>query len=130
MGRDRRKGLDMKRKIREDDRSPYIIINGSIHRPVPTKWIFQEGHPPHVTQGPHIYKGVIKYVTGTTRHKAGETVEAKNVNYTPYSLVGDELWTGHGVSHRWDEETKKLIAYNTNDRWAGEPRLYVPEYEQ
>lgn len=120
----------MKRKIRADKHSPYIIINGSIHRPVPTYWYYREGDSPTKTHGPMSVKDDWKWVTGSTEHNDGDTVEAKNLNGSPYSVIGGELWVNHGSSHYWDDMAKKMVAHDTETRWAGTPRLYTSKYNQ
>lgn len=78
----------MKRKIKADKHSVYVIVNDAVHRPVPSKWIFGEGRPPHIEKGPVAHNDTWLRVTGATAYGEGETVDVKNVSYTPYVIVG------------------------------------------
>lgn len=87
-----------------DSVSHYVIVNGSVHRPLPAviryvgmNQMTGRAFDNTVTyDGPCLVDGAWRYVTGETEHVVGTKVPAKMVNSTPYSWVGGELWTTHG----------------------------------
>ena len=82
--------------VREDTHGVYVIVNGSIHRPVPSRVRHSGVLVTH--DGPMFLDGVLTKVGGT-RFVKGDKPKVKNVNYTPYSIVGEnELWTTHGYA--------------------------------
>lgn len=95
-------------KIYEDSVSPYIKINGSIHRPIPSSLQYVKSGV-HVLEGPQNINGTWTYVTGQTNHKIGTKVRAKHIIYTPYSNVDGELWVTHGTYY---DQPKPLVSEN------------------
>ena len=104
-------------KIKEDSISPYVRVNASVHRPLPAviryvgvdSFTNKPFDKTTITKGPQIIDGNWRYVTGLTKFKAGDDVKVRNINGTPYSNVGGELWTTHGQG--WttvDGKTKKV----------------------
>ncbi len=116
----------MKRKIKVDEHSAYVVVNDAVQRPMPSKWIFGEGCPAHIQKGPIAHNGQWLWVTGATAHGDGETVDVKNVPYTPYVIVGGELWTTHGQVSKFDRDGNRTTV-PTEKLWAGVPTLYVGE---
>lgn len=117
----------MKKVVKEDSVGPYIRINGAVHRPVPSiirivgvNSLTDEPFDQTIkTNGPHVIDGCWRYVSGT-KFKAGDEVNAKNINYTPYSNVEGELWTTHG-EYRKGVKTDDLFNHG---------QIYIPERER
>jgi hypothetical protein len=104
-------------KIQEDEHGLFVRVNGAVHRPLPSvirhvgtdAWT---GKPFDITvteKGPQLIDGQWRYVLGVSHYKAGDDIKVKNINYTPYSNVGGELWTTHGQGWRTvNGKTKKV----------------------
>lgn len=94
----------MMMKIKRDSISAYVLVNGGIHRPLPAIHRYVgvnslTGQPfdsTSIERGPWVIDGNWRYVTGLTKFNEGDDVRVKNINNTPYSNVGGELWTTHG----------------------------------
>lgn len=105
-------------KIKADKHGLYVSCNASIHRPVPAirRYVGVNSTTKNpfdyvaTTDGPHVIRGTQyhSWVTGTSRYAEGDEVNVKNINYTPYSNVGGELWTTHGEKLILDRATNKM----------------------
>jgi len=104
-------------KIQEDEHGLFVRVNGAVHRPLPavyrivgvnsmTKQPFDQTIK---TGGPVLIGGEWRNVPGTSKHSAGDDIKVRNINGTPYSNVGGELWTTHGQGWRTvNGKTKKV----------------------
>ena len=124
-------------KIKADKHGLYVSCNGAIHRPVPAIHRYvgtnsitgQSFDHTNITDGPHVFRGshTHSYVRGT-KYAEGDEVNVKNVNYTPYSNVGGELWTTHGNKYRFDKAAGKTRKVPTELCFQN-GQIYVPDVD-
>jgi hypothetical protein len=74
-------------KVREDEHGLFVICNGGVYRPQPSKWGYGSGSP---------------FETALAK---GQSVKGHHMSCSPHAEVAGEIWSRHGDS----PELQKLV---------------------
>jgi hypothetical protein len=90
-------------KIRKDVHGLYVIVNGGVYRPQPSRW------------------GYGSYPDFKTTLTAGESVKGHSISQSPHAAVAEEIWSWHGPSPELQKVEGKPVGSELS--WASLEKL-------